>query len=528
MKRIFLALFLFLVLCSQTFAGSKEVTFNLGADPRTIDPILNSALDGAIVIMNSFEGLVRINSDDKTEPGCAHSWDISGDGLTWTFHLRDNLKWSDGEKLTAKHFKDAIIRGTTPETGAPHANYFFFIKNAEKFFNSKCNAEDVGVRVPDDETLILELEYKNPLILDYLAFENFSPIRLDIIQKYENAWATKPESYISNGPFMLENWKHGDGGEITLIKNPHYWDADNVKINRLRLVFINDGNTAFAAFKAGRIDYLTSFPLQLLPLLIRRGEVELSPSLSVSYFDFNVRKKPFDDVRIRQAFSLAIDRKIICEKILMSGQTPATGFVCPIVPGSTPDKDFRIEGGDFIPVTADIKKAKRLLAEAGYPDGKNFPKVTYKYNSNPGNKIFAEVLQAMWKQNLGIEVELSNEEWKVFLVTRRKGDFNLARATWVLDFNDAANILEIFTSTSPQNESGYNNPAFDEYIKKSAYEMDHTKRMGYLHEAEKILMADMPASPLLFSASAEMKRDGVRNIFYSPRGPVLFRNAEAD
>ena len=530
MKKIILilaAVFIFIFTLSAA-AGTKEIVYNLGADSRTIDPVLNYASDGAIVIMNTFDGLVRVGIDDKAESACASHWEVSEDGMTWIFHLRDNLKWSDGKKLTAQHFKDGFIRLINSETGSPYASYGFFIKNAEKFYNGQAKLEDVGINAPDEKTLIITLEYKNPLMLDYMAFPTFVPARMDIINEYQNAWAAGPETYISNGAFILESWKHGDGGEMTLIKNPNYWDADNVKVDRLRFVFINDSNTSLAAFRAGKLDLTSGVPIQMLPLLIKRGEINPEPALGVAYCDFNVNKKPFDDVRVRKAFTLAIDRKIITDKILMSGQRPATGFVCDLVPGTTSEKDFRTEGGEFLPEHADIEQARKLLAEAGYQDGKNFPKVSYKYNSNPGNKIIAEVLQGMWKKNLGIEVELLNEEWKVFLETRRKHEFDIARSAWMLDFCDAANLLETLISNSPQNDTGYNNPEFDETMKNAVVEMNNEKRINFLHKAEEILMNDMPVLPIYFYSSGMLESKRVKNFYKSPRGFLIFRNAEVN
>lgn len=320
MRKIFLTLLFVLIIASSSFAEPGEIVYNLGADPRTIDPALNNSLDGANVIINTFDGLLRTGMNDSPEAACAYSWDVSPDGLKWTFHLRDNLKWSDGEALTAQNFKDGFIRALNPETGSPYAYYAFFIKNGEAFYNSKAEAKDVGIYAPDDKTLILELEYANPLLLDYLAFQIFAPVRNDIITKYSSAWAAKPESYISNGAFKLESWKHGDGGEITLVKNNNYWDADNVKVNRLRFVFINNENTAMAAFKAGRIDYNSAIPSAMRPMLIKSGEAESLPSLGTAFYSFNTARKPFDDVRVRKAFSLAIYRKVITDKILMGGE----------------------------------------------------------------------------------------------------------------------------------------------------------------------------------------------------------------
>ena len=515
-----------LAFASASFAASNEIIYNLGADPRTIDPALNNTSDGNNVIINIFEGLLRTGLDDKPEPGCAESWEVSDDGMTWKFHLRENLKWSDGEKLTASHFKDGILRTLNSETGSPYAYYAFFIKNGEKFYNGKATAEEVGLHAADDKTLIIELEYKNPLIMEYLEFPVFLPVRMDVVNKSERTWATRPETLISNGAFKLESWKHGDGGEIVLVKNPEYWQADEVKVDRLRFVMINDENTALAAFKAGRIDYMGSIPSQMLPMLLKSGQAKSSPTLGVAFCSFNTTKPPFDDVRVRKAFTLAIDKKIIVDKILMGNQRPATGFVCDLVPGTTSEKDFRTEGGKFLPENADINEAKRLLAEAGYPDGKGFPKISYKYNSNPGNKSLAEALQGMWKKFLGIEVELLNEEWKVFIETRQQKNFDIAREAWIMDFFDGANLLETLMSDSPQNNTGYKNQDFDTAMIKASREMDHSKRINYMHEAEEILMNDMPVAPIYFYSSAIMQSKRVKNIYRSPRGFLIFRMSE--
>ncbi|MBQ7151437.1 MAG: peptide ABC transporter substrate-binding protein [Synergistaceae bacterium] len=525
-RKIFLSLLFIFLTPLILFAATKpdEIVYDLGIDPKTIDPALNHALDGAIVIVNSFDGLLRISSRYTPEPACATHWDISEDGLKWTFHLRENLKWSDGKKLTAEDFKTGFLRVINPETGSPYAHYAFFIKNGEAFYRGRAKAEDVGVSAPDEKTFVLELEYKNPLILEYLTFATFAPAREDVVKN--PSWAARPESHISNGAFKLESWRHGDGGEITLVKNPEYWDSDNVKIQRLRFVFINDSNTALAAFRSKRIDYLTSVPSLILPRLIQRGEATTHPVAGTAFCVFNLKHKPFDDVRVRKAFSLAIDRKIIVERILRGGQRPAGGLVCDLVPGTTDEKDFRTEGGSFLPENADIEQARKLLAEAGYPEGKGFPKVTYLYSSSPGNKIIAEILQGMWKKYLGVQVELSNQEWKVFITSCFEGDFDIAIRNWIMDFFDGASILEEYISDGPQNITHYSNPNFDSAMRKVMGETDRVKRINYMHEAEKILIEDMPIIPLYFSSSPLMQNKNVKNIIHSPLGLIFFRNAE--
>ena len=530
MFKKFFQVLVFLLLISGNALGASpgEIVYNLGIDPRTIDPALNQALDGNQVIANIFEGLIRMNDKNLIEPACAERWDISDDGMTWTFHLRDNLKWSDGKTLTAEDFKYAFLRVLDPEVASPYSYYAFFIKNGENFYNGKAKLDDVGLKTPDDKTLVIELEYKNPLLLDYLAFSVFMPARKDIIQDNPRGWANRPETLISNGAFKLDSWKHGDGGEIIISKNIHYWQADKVKLNNVRMVFINDENTALAAFKAGKIDYMSSIPPQMLPLLLKSGEAISLPALGTAFCSFNVEKEPFNNPKVRRAFTLAIHKKAITDKILMGGQKPATGFIPYNVPGSTQEKDFRNENGDLLPEDADVKEAKKLLAEAGYPDGKNFPKVVYKYNSNAGNKMLAEVLQAMWKKNLGVEVELHNEEWKVFLETRMKKDFQIARDAWILDFLDAASLLECFTSNSPQNNSNYQNPEYDSIIKKASSEMNHELRIKYLLQAEKILMQDLPVLPIYFYSSSVMRNPKVKNIMRLITSTLIFREAEVE
>ncbi|MBQ7195988.1 MAG: peptide ABC transporter substrate-binding protein [Synergistaceae bacterium] len=530
MKKFFTMIIIFLMLFSVSEANVKdikEITYNLGVDPQTLDPAINHALDGAIVDTNILEGLLRYDIEGNPEPACASSWDVSPDGLTWTFHLRENLKWSDGMPIKASHFKDGFLRLIDSKSGSPYASLAFFIKNAELFYNGKIASNDVGLSAPDDNTFIIKLENANPLMLYYMAFASFMPARMDIVNENPRTWAAKPETLISNGPFRLEGWKHGSGGEITIIKNQNYWDADNVKPDRVRLVFIGDANTALAAFKAGRVDFMTTVPSLMRPLLLKRGEAVSIPSYYIAYCDFNVTRKPFDDVRVRRALSLAIDRKIITDKIILGGHKPATGAIMNQIPGKTVSEDFRTEGGELISPRSEIEEARRLLAEAGYPDGEGFPEITLKYSSSSNRgKTFPEVLQGMWKTALGIKVNLSGEEWKVFLSTRRSGDFDVDISAWVMDFPDAAGFLECFITGDPSNDGNYSNPEFDSLMKKARIELDRAKRINYLHEAEKILIDDMPLIPLYFASDIKMQSPNVKGIYQFPTGIVIFRAAE--
>ena len=523
-KKWFLALAAVLCLMGTAWAGEKEIVYNLAIEPRTIDPVLNNAVDGSNVIFNLFEGLVRIGFDDAPEAGCAEKWEVSEDGMSWTFHLRKGLKWSDGKPMTAEEFRYGFLRAITPENASPYAHLGFFIKNGEAFFNGKAKAEEVGLVAVDDVTFRIDLEYQTPLMLDYLSYHIFYPARADVVEADPRGWTSKPETAIGNGPFMLADWQHNS--EMTLVKNPHYWDADNVKIDKVRMVMITDSNTALAAFKGGKVDLIDNIPPQMTPQLIKSGEAKVAPTLGTSFSVFNVTRAPFDNPLVRRAFTLAVDRTVMAEKVAMGGQKPAVAFIPYGIPGVETEKDFRAEGGAFLPDRADVEQAKKLLAEAGYPDGKGFPKVVYKYNLNPINKAIAEALQAMWKQNLGVEVELSNEEWKVFINTRMKHDFDIARHAYLVDFFDAGSLLELWQTGVPENVAGYANEEYDALIKDSLKQMDRAKRIEDMHKAEQILMQDLPVLPLYFYSTPYMQSARVKGIYMSPRKWVFFRGAE--
>lgn len=515
---------LFAFFTGMGYAGEKNMVYNLAIEPRTIDPVLNNAVDGSIVIFNIFEGLVRIGLDDAPEPGHAESWTVSDDGMTWTFKLREGLKWSDGVPMTVEDFRYGFLRLLDPENASPYAHYGFFIKNGEAFFNGKAKAEEVGLKAIDDRTFQIQLEYPFPLVLDYLSYHIFYPARRDIVEKDPRGWTSSPATIVNNGPFMLTDWKHNS--ELTITKNPHYWDADNVKIDNVRMVMIVDANTALAAFKAGKIDFMRNPPSPMLPQLLKSGEAKVAPTLGTSFSVFNVTKPPFDDPRVRKAFALAVDRQILVDKVTMGGQKPALAFIPYGIPGSTKEKDFRAEGQDFLPAKADVEAARKLLAEAGYPDGKGFPKINYTYNSNLLNKAIAEALQAMWKQNLGIEVELLNQEWKVFIDTRIQKNFDIARHAYLVDFFDAGSLLELWMTGVPENVAGYSNAEYDRLIKASTQEMDHAKRIGYFHDAERILMTDLPVLPLYYYATPYLQKARIKGLYQSPRNWDFFRAVE--
>lgn len=499
-----------LALLASPALADKSLVYNLAVEPKTIDPVLNSSNDGGNVIGNIFEGLVR-RSEKGIVPAAAESWEISDDGLTATFKIRDNAKWSDGKPVTADDFKFAFTRMLTPELACPYSYLGYFIKNGEKFFKGEAKAEDLGLEVKDEKTFVIHLEYQAPLMLEYLSFNPFVAVRKDQVEADNRGWTTKG-TLVCNGPFYLDSWAHND--KIVIKKNPNYWDADNVKLDNVQMVMITDTNTALAAYKAGKVDYIEAMPTQLIPSLLKSGEAKVRPTLGTAYTVFNIKEKPFDNLKVREAFNLAIDRQALCDKVLQAGQKPANAFVPYNIPGVDQSKDFRGEDEtQYLPANADPEKAKALLAEAGYPDGKGLPTITYLYNNNPGNKQIAEALQAMWKQNLGVNVELKSEEWKVFIDNRQQKHFMLARHAWLSDFEDAENMLALFVTDNWENCTNWSNADYDKLVNSCAKEMDRAKRIQSMHDAEKILMTELPMIPMYYYVTPYMIKDKVSGVY---------------
>ena len=517
-----------LLLAAASMAAAEQVMVaNLTTEPRTIDPAINNATDGSTVIFNLFEGLTRMNPESRPEPGCAERWDVSDEGKTYVFHLRDGLKWADGSPLVAEDFRYGMLRVLAAETGSSYAYHAYCIKNGKAYYEGKASRDQVGITTVDDKTLKIELEYPVPYFLDLLAWHLLLPLKAEIVEKNPQGWAADPATVLCNGPFRLAEWKHNS--EMTLEKNPNYWDAANVKLDKVRLVMINDGNTALAAFKAGKLDYFKSIiPSVLIPELVAKGEAQILPNMGPYFYCCNVTRKPMDDVRVRKALALAIDREALVSVVTKGGQQPAVGFIPFGMPGTAEGKDFRAEGKDFLPKNADVEQAKKLLAEAGYPDGKDFPSITFVYNTNELHKQVAEAVQAMWKANLGITVNLTNQEWKVFINTRIQGDYDIARHGYFSDFNDLGNLFDLWVTKGPNNDAKYSNPEYDRIVLEAGREQDPAKRAALYHQAEEILMTDLPVIPIYYYTTPYMLNPAVKNLFICPLGWDFFRTASIE
>ncbi|MDR1665436.1 MAG: peptide ABC transporter substrate-binding protein, partial [Puniceicoccales bacterium] len=467
--------------------GEGILLVGIGPDPEGLDPHLVVGTTEQNVLRALFEGLVR--PDPKTLeplPGVAERWNVSVDGRTYTFFLREGAKWSNGDPLTAEDFVFSFRRGLDKTLGTSAAEYLFALKNARSFYNGTVPFEQVGVRALDRTRLELTLETPKPYFLSLLMMPAYYPVHAKTLEKWDgvrsrsNAW-TKPGNLVSNGPFCLKSYVIGK--EIEGVRNPHYWAP--IALNGIRFYPVADVATEERSFRNGRLHITECVPYAKLTVYANKevSELRLSPYLSTSYYLLNIHLKPLDDLRVRKALSLAIHRESLAGSDRMNVKHQSAVHLIP-------------EGcGGFCSVAKveeDPVRAQKLLAEAGFPGGKGFPKLKLFFNPSESQNYLAVAVQEMWKKNLGIEVELVNQEWKVYLSTRRNREFQIARGGWVGDYNDPETFLNLWESTSCNNFVGWSNAKFDQLLKESAETLDPAKRLLLLQEAEAILLDDMP------------------------------------
>ena len=503
--------------------------YNLGEDPKTIDPTLNNSSGAGTIIENAFEGLMRLDENEKAQPGVAESYDVTDDKLTYTFHLRENAKWSDGEPVTAKDFEYAWVRALTKETAAEYAYQLYYIKNGENFYNGKATREELGIEVVDDYTLKVTLEAPTPYFLELTAFTTYFPVREDIVEANPDGWALEPETYVSNGPFTLTQWDLKE--QMVFAKNENYWNASEVKLPGVVYKMVTDVNTAYASLKSGEFDMVDSVPPAEIASGQEEGLVTISPNLGTYMLIFNVGKqdtlsddvkKVLSNAKVRKALSIAIDRKGLVENVTKGGQIPAYSFV----PAGIKNAD----GEDFASThyydesQANIEEAKKLLAEAGYPNGEGIPTLTFMFNTEGDHKLVAQAIQQDWAK-LGVNVKLENQEWKVFLSTRQQGGYQIARHGWGGDYVDPMTFLDLWVTGGGNNDAGYSNPKYDELVNAAKVEADENKRWDMLKEAEDILMEDMPIIPLYYYTKPKAMKPEVKGVRVSLLGHVFFDRA---
>lgn len=486
--------------CGSTAAPTEnvkqQITYNNKSEPETIDPAKAQGQPDLQVINSVFEGLTRYGKDNKLEKGMAQDWKISDDQKTYTFTLTDS-KWSNGDPVTAEDFVFAWERVLNPATAAPYAYQLYYLENAQAY-NEETEKDftKVGVKALDSKTLEVKLKAPAPQFLGLTAFGTLMPVNKKVVSA-DKDWATKMENYIGNGPFKMTKWEKNQ--KFELAKNENYWDKASVQLETLVYTSIVESSTEYNMFETNQIDFGDDPPTDNIENLIKDKVVAVAPQLSTYYYIFNTKAEPFDDPKVRKAFAMVIDRDAIVKNVTKAGQKPAYAFVPPGFPDVDPAKDFRQTGGDYF--KADIAEAKKLLAEAGYPEGKDFPKVELLVNDNETHVKLASAVLEMWKQNLGISnISVKTMEWGTYLKARKSGDFQIARAGWVADYLDAMTFVDMYTTANigGNNDTFWSNPEFDNAIQAANMEGDITKRFELMHKAEKLMMDDMIVLPVYF------------------------------
>jgi len=505
MKKALLALMAALMAFAMVSCGGKEeakvtevkepVEFRLnnGAEPESLDPHLISGVPEHRIYRSLFEGLVTYNPEDASPlPAVAESWESSNEGTTYTFKIRKGLEWTDGVKIDANTVVDSWIRMLDPATAAKYAWFpNMFIKGAEEFNSGEAGADAVQIRAIDDMTFQMDLVGPLPYVIGALAHYSFAIVPMHAIEKHGTAW-TNPENFVGNGPFVLEQWVPQD--KITVVPNDKYWDADAVKLDKVVYLPIEDLSTAHNMYLNGEIDWDTNAPQDQIEQIQFRDDYHATPQLGTYYYVFQNEKKPFDDPRVRRALAMGFNRKNLVEKITKAGQIPAYSMV-PDMAGYPAIADNY----------EDVEEAKKLLAEAGFPGGEGFPPFEILYNTSEAHKKIAEYIQSEWKNNLGIEVSLLNQEWKTYLNTRTQGDFQVARAGWIGDYQDPNTFLDMFISGAAMNGGRYSNAKYDELIRKAATMEDGPARKAVLAEAETtFIKEDMGIMPIYYYVTINM------------------------
>lgn len=457
-----------------------DLVFVQSAEPETIDPALATDQVSMRIANALFEGLCRVDAAGRSEPGMAERWDISADRKTYTFHLRRNAAWSDGRPVTAGDFAEAWKRVLDPATGADYATLLHIIRGARAFTEGSAGFDQVGVRALDAQTLEVVLENPTPYFLDLCAFVTLAPVPLPAIARHGTAWI-KPGHLVGNGAYLLEDWRLDD--RIRLRKNPRYWDAANVRLETVEVKPVLDANTALSYFHTGQCDLMMDkgmVPPTLTRKLREQPWFHTAPFLGTWFIRINVTRPPFTDARVRQAFALAVDKRRIVDKITQLGEPVAEG----VTPAGT-GRDYQPPPG----LGHDAARARELLAAAGFPGGRGFPRVEYLYIPLPVERNIAIELQAMWQDALGVTVNLVKQEQKIWLKSMRELDYHLCRSSWVGDYNDPSTFLDLFTSGNGQNRTGWANPAYDRLIAAAAAEPDPLRRNGRFQEAERLLVS---------------------------------------
>ena len=507
-------------------------TVQYGSNPETLDPALNSAIDGANTIITIFEPLLLINENNEVVGGQAESWETSEDGLTWTFTMRDGLKWSDGTDLNAKDFEYSFKRMVDPNTAAPYAETCLGMidgfeeaagfPDADGNPTAEPNPDALNVKASDDgKTLTIVLSYPCSYFDKMAAFATMSPVQQATVEANGDAWCTSPDTFVSNGPYMITDWTPSE--RIVLTKNPNYvggWDSSKIVSDTITLLLLEDSSASYAAYNSGEAQLIKDVPTDEIPSLTKAedgGDFYVDTILGTYYVSLNLQRDAFKDAKVRKALSLAIDRDYVANTIMQGTYSAADSIVGP---GIVDESGYFHDNGNAPYISADyeanLAEAKKLLEEAGYPNGEGYPTIEYSTNDAGYHVPLAEYLQQAWG-DLGITLTINKMEWSSFTPARRAGEYDVARNGWVMDYNDPSNMLDLFCSGNGNNDGKYANPDFDAAIDASRV-ADSAEHFAQLHKAEDILMEDMGCIPVAYYNDYWLQSPTLKGTWHSPYG----------
>ncbi len=498
-----------------------ELSVVVGPEPDTIDPALNSAVDGGTYIVHAFEGLMTLDENASPVAGQAESYDLSEDGTVYTFHLRDGLKWSDGSDLTAADFVYSWNRAIAPETAA---DYEYMFDCIDGYADGSLNVTAV-----DEKTLEVVLITATPYFLELCAFPAYAPVKQDVVEANPDGWTLDPATYIGNGPYKMTAWDHNS--QIVMEKNPNYWNADAVVADTIRFVLMEDDSAQLAAYENNEVVMIDSVPTDEIPTLETRNDYHVDGQLGTYYVSFQTQDEIMSNPLLRKALILAVDRTYMVEEVAQAGQEEAGAYVPIGLSDVDPAKEFREVGGNYYDpydYEGNLELAKQALADAGYPNGEGLPTLEYLYNEGTSHQLIGEALQNMWAQ-IGVNVELVSQEWNTFLNTRKDGDYQIARNGWLGDYNDPISFLDMWVTKEGNkggnNDAQWSNREYDKLISEIKSTSDPEERMSKMHQAEDLIFDEWMLCPLYYYTDIYMVKENVEGFYASKLGFKYFMYA---
>ena len=501
MKKLFILClsFIFLTSCSSNVtpvdSGLEDQVFHFGngSEPQGIDPHIVTGVPEHHILISLCEGLTIPNAfGDGNLPGAAQSWTVSDDGREYIFNLRNNGMWSNGDSVTAEDFVWSWKRILTASLGSQYPDMLYYLDGAYEYHNGLTdNFDDVGIKAVDKFTLKINLKAPTPFFLGLLSHYSTWPVHKETVLKHgsiddRNGQWTRPGNFVCNGPFNLKSWELNN--KIVVEKNPMYWDATEVRLNQIHFYPVSNVMTEDRMFRAGQLHVTSTLPSQKCPIYIeeKNPDLRIDPYMGQYFYRLNTENPALKDAKVRKALAYAIDKKLLVEKVTKCGQIPAYSFTPPGSNGYQPDTT--------IPFNPEL--AKQLLKDAGYSDENPFPKLEILFNTNEDHRKIALAVQQMWQQNLGIEVELVNQDWKVYLSREMVGDFQVSRAGWIGDYEDPNTFLDLMRPNRGNNKTGWEDFEYDSLIETANKTTDQEQRYELLKQAERILIDNMPVIPL--------------------------------